>query len=78
MSLTINSDGEYEDQKSIAKNYDQVGQMMAWENGELSDEDTVELFQRLIDSREVWSLQGMYGRFAAQLIEEGYCTRKAI
>ena len=58
----------------IVGGYDDVGNMMAWEAGELDDDQTVELFQHLIDSGLVWQLQGAYGRSAAALIKQGYCT----
>ena len=51
-----------------------LDQMIAWEQGELSDDETVELFQALVDNGMAWQLQGMYGRFAAHFIEEGYVT----
>jgi len=52
---------------------DQVSQVMAYEAGELSDEETVALFQSLIDTGLAWQLQGSYGRAAAALIEAGEC-----
>jgi len=51
-----------------------VDQIIAYENGELSEEETVALFQNLIDSGMAWSLQGSYGRTARMLIEAGLCT----
>ena len=45
--------------------------MIEWENGELSDEDTIKLFQSLVDSGLVWQLQGSYGRQAVSMLEEG-------
>ena len=51
-----------------------IDKIMAYENGELNDEDTIRLFQDLIDSGLAWSLQGHYGRTAHALIEAGYCT----
>lgn len=48
-----------------------LGQMIEWENGELSEEDTIDLFQRLLNSGIVWELQGMYGRYAMGLMDQG-------
>ena len=47
--------------------------LMAYEDGALDEQSETELFQRLIDCGLAWSLQGSYGRRAAQLIEEGRC-----
>ena len=49
--------------------------MMDWEDGQLTDEETFAFFQKLIDNGMAWTLQGMYGRQAVALIEAGYCTR---
>lgn len=50
-----------------------IDQIIAYEQGELNDDQTIALFQSLIDSGLVWSLQGHYGRTAKQLILAGYC-----
>lgn len=50
-----------------------IGQIIAYENGELTEEEVIELFQSLISSGAVWRLQGHYGRTAIQLIEAGLC-----
>ena len=52
----------------------QVSAIMAWEDGELEEGETVELFQELVDSGLAWSLQGCYGRMASRLIEAGRIT----
>jgi len=48
---------------------DQASSIIAYEAGELSKEETVTLFQSLVDSGLVWKLQGSYGRTAAALID---------
>ena len=53
-----------------------VDQIIAFESGELNEEQTVELFQGLVDSGLAWSLQGSYGRTAMALIESGMVTAK--
>jgi hypothetical protein len=52
-------------------NYDITGNIMAFECGELSFEETVELFQHLVDTGLAWTLQGSYGRTAKALIDAG-------
>lgn len=48
-------------------------QMNKWENGELDDNQTIELFQKLIDNGMAWELPGCYGRLAVRLISSGEC-----
>ncbi len=43
----------------------------AYENGQLSDDDTLELFTELIYSGLAWQLQGAYGREATRLLDAG-------
>jgi hypothetical protein len=44
-----------------------------YELGNLDANDTVQLFQELIDSGLAWNLQGHYGRTAYALIEAELC-----
>ena len=53
--------------------HDDVADIMAWESGEMDQEQTVAFFQRIIDSGLAWQLQGCYGRTAVRLIEAGHC-----
>jgi hypothetical protein len=55
---------------------DNVSQIMAYESGELDEEETIDLFQNLVNSGLAWSLQGHYGRTAQALIEAGYISAK--
>ena len=55
---------------------DEVDAIMAYEQGDLNEEQIVEMFQSLIDSGMVNSLQGHYGRTAAMLIQNGRCHLK--
>jgi len=55
---------------------DIVSKIMEYEDGSMSDEDTITFFQELIDSGLAWKLQGHYGRVAADLIENGYYHKK--
>ena len=51
-----------------------VDRIISYECGELDFDETVELFQELINDGSAWSLQGSYGRAALRLIEQGYCS----
>ena len=42
-----------------------------YEIGELSEEDTIDLFQDLVNTGMAWQLQGSYGRTAKAMIEAG-------
>ena len=53
-----------------------VGKIIEYESGEMSDRDTVELFAELIRTGDCWTLQGHYGRVASSLIENGLINKK--
>lgn len=52
-------------------NNDIAGQILAFEQGSLEDEQVLDLFQELVTTGLAWQLQGSYGRTAAALIEAG-------
>jgi hypothetical protein len=54
---------------------DVVDLIIAWEGGEASDEQTLELFSHLIKTGEAWTLQGCYGRQAMAFIQAGYISK---
>lgn len=53
-----------------------IDKLIAFENGELDEDEVNELFQQLVDSGLAWRLQGFYGRTAHDLIEAGLVTPK--
>lgn len=53
---------------------DLVGQIMAYEDGDLSDAEVLDLFASLVASGMAWQLQGSYGRQAVALIDGGLIT----
>ena len=53
-----------------------VNLIIAFESGEMTTEEQIELFARLIKSGMAWSLQGSYGRTASYLIEAGVIDRE--
>jgi hypothetical protein len=51
--------------------FDLTGQIIAYESSELDDDETLALFQHLVTTGLAWSLQGHYGRTAAELLQRG-------
>lgn len=56
--------------------YDTLGNIIAYENGELDSPEVIALFQHLIDTGLAWSLQGHYGRTAHAMLQAGLIERK--
>jgi hypothetical protein len=54
---------------------DLLNDIMDYEGGTQSEEDTVAMFQSLVDSGLVWKLQGHYGRTAMRMFEAGLVTQ---
>lgn len=50
--------------------------LIKYENDEMTDEEEVAFFQKLIDTGMAWTLQGHYGRTAERFINEGLCHVK--
>ena len=49
-----------------------VDRIVEFEQGTLDEAATIGLFQHLVNSGLVWSLQGIYGRIAVTLIQAGH------
>lgn len=54
----------------------QIDLIISYEQGDLSDYETVNLFADLVRTGLAWELQGHYGRAASDLIEAGYLDRE--
>jgi hypothetical protein len=48
-----------------------VDQLIAYEEGQLTEDEEIALFQHLVETGTCWHLQGHYHRVAATLIEAG-------
>jgi hypothetical protein len=53
-----------------------IDKIIAYETGELSDNEVLELFSQLVKNGMAWTLQGCYGRQAETLIDSGYLSAK--
>jgi hypothetical protein len=51
---------------------DYIDSIIAYEQGDMTEQEMVYFFAELIKSGIVWKLQGHYGRTASALIREGW------
>ena len=51
-----------------------IDNIIAYEQGELDEDEVIAMFQELVNSGLAWQLQGSYGRQAAALIKAGLVT----
>lgn len=55
----------------VTNQSDIVSRLMAYEEGELDQDQVIDLFQELLSSGLITQLQGHYGRTAQRLIDAG-------
>jgi hypothetical protein len=66
---------EFEVEQPTEERVDIVGGLMALDEGDLDEAETIRLFQHLVDTGLAWRLEGRYGRMAEALIEDGRVTK---
>jgi hypothetical protein len=54
---------------------DLTSMIIDYENGNLDEEQVLDLFQNLVNTGLAWSLQGSYGRQAMAFIQAGLIER---
>jgi hypothetical protein len=50
---------------------DHIDRIIAFETGELDEEQSLTLLQEMVDDGTVWKFQGSWGRTAADLLNRG-------
>lgn len=58
--------------------FDTLDFIMRFEQGDVTQEETVVGFAELIRTGIVWSLQGFYGRTARNIIDGGLVSREGV
>jgi len=69
-------DKEDKDDKKVNEKYDIVDFIMDYEGGDMSDDDIVKGFSKLMKQGLHTKLQGSYGRAARDLVQSGYLDTK--
>jgi hypothetical protein len=55
-----------------------VNDIIAYEQGDLDPQKTIEMFAEGIKSGDVWKLQGSYGRTASSIIASGVISEAGV
>jgi hypothetical protein len=50
---------------------DLLNKILAYENGQMTEPEIIEMYQQLLDTDLIVAMQGHYQRYAAILIEDG-------
>lgn len=59
----------------MPRTFDLTAGVIAYENHEMEEDETIEFFQFLLDSGVIYHLQGSYQRTAQAMIENGVLKR---
>lgn len=59
----------------MAVQIDLVGLLIGLDEGTLTEDQEIELFQHLVDTGLAWKLQGRIGRQAASMIDAGLISK---
>lgn len=70
---TEGNNGQAPQVETLTDRHTLVSDIMEYESGQSSEDDTVAMFQRMINDGSVWRLQGSYGRAAMDLLRSGQC-----
>ena len=62
---------EHETQQDTRSDHVSVDDIIRYENGEMSQDEIITMFQKLVNSGLAWKLQGHYGHAAMDLILSG-------